>query len=189
MVKKVADPCYNYESIFKSIRNRYYTNLYDYSDVFYTFLFRLNFFVPDHSSRCYCKNFNSFNINDNKIFTSKIKHFAFNNNAKKVRQKLLLRKHLEANILNMLITKEHKNIIQSREHNIPIFNSISINKKFEKFDFKENDHIEPSILSMLKDVYVDVEYLTEYCDYNTSGNILNSNNFNTNYCNIIVFRS
>ncbi|XP_022179926.1 protein PFF0380w-like isoform X4 [Myzus persicae] len=122
----------------------------------------------NHSSRCYCKNFNSFNINDNKIFTSKIKHFAFNNNAKKVRQKLLLRKHLEANILNMLITKEHKNIIQSREHNIPIFNSISINKKFEKFDFKENDHIEPSILSMLKDVYVDVEYLTEYCDYNTS---------------------
>ncbi|XP_060870265.1 protein PFF0380w-like isoform X3 [Metopolophium dirhodum] len=123
-------------------------------------------------SECYCKNFTSFNNDDNKIFTSKVKHFAFNNNAKKVRQKILRKKHLEANILNMLITKEHKNIIQSREHK-PIFNSILINKKYEKcIESKNNDHIAPSVLSMLKDVYVDVEYLTEYCDYNTSAHKL-----------------
>jgi len=134
----------------------------------------LNFFVPDCYSKCYCKNFITFNNNDNKIFTSKIKHFAFNDNANKVRQIKLHKKHLEANILNTLITKEHINIIQSREHNIPIFSSILIGKKYEKcIDLKENDHIEPRILNMLKDVYVDVEYLTEYCDYNTSGNTLN----------------
>ncbi|XP_029343683.1 protein PFC0760c isoform X3 [Acyrthosiphon pisum] len=123
-------------------------------------------------SQCYCKNFTSFNNDDNKIFTSKIKHFAFNNNAKKVRQKILRKKHLEANILNMLITKDHKNIIQPREHK-PIFNSILINKKYEKcIESKENDHIAPSVLSMLKDVYVDVDYLTEYSDYNTSAHKL-----------------
>ncbi|XP_050058427.1 uncharacterized protein MAL13P1.304-like isoform X3 [Aphis gossypii] len=123
-------------------------------------------------SKCYCKNFSSFNNNDNKIFTSKIKHFAFNNNAKKIRQKILHQKHLEANILKILITKERKNIIQSKDH-IPIFDSISINKKYEKCNnLKDNDHIKPSILSMLKDVYVDVDYLTEYCDYNTSDNKL-----------------
>jgi len=103
----------------------------------------LNFFVPDLDFKCYCKNFTTFNNDDNKIFTSKIKHFAFNNNAKKVRQKILRKKHLEANILNMLITKEFKNIIQSSEH-VPIFNSISINNKWGKcIDFKENDHIKP----------------------------------------------
>ncbi|XP_060848746.1 MATH and LRR domain-containing protein PFE0570w-like [Rhopalosiphum padi] len=123
-------------------------------------------------SKCYCKNFSSFNNNYNKIFNSKIKHFAFNNNAKKVRQKILHQKHIEANILKILITQEHKNNIQSKEH-IPIFDSISINKKYEKYiNLKENDHIKPNILSMLKDVYVDVEYLTEYCDYNTSDNKL-----------------
>ena len=170
--------------------NRYYTNLYNYSNVLNKFLFRLlNFFVSDLYSQCYCKNFTSFNNDDNKIFTSKIKHFAFNNNAKKVRQKILRKKHLEANILNMLITKEHKNIIQSREHK-PIFNSTLINKKYEKFiESKENDHISPSVLSMLKDVYVDVEYLTECCDYSTSGNTLNTNNLNIIYCNIVVSSS
>ncbi|KAL5238152.1 hypothetical protein ACI65C_005562 [Semiaphis heraclei] len=95
-------------------------------------------------SKCYCKNFISFNNNYSKIFNSKIKHFAFNNNANKVRQQKLHKKHLEANILNTLITKDHINIIQSREHNIPIFNSISIDKKYEKcIDLKENDHFEP----------------------------------------------
>lgn len=153
--------------------NRYYTHLYSYYNGLNTFLFRLfNFFVPDLGSKCYCKNFSSFNNNYNKIFNSKIKHFAFNNNAKKVRQKILHQKHIEANILKILITQEHKNNIQSKEH-IPIFDSISINKKYEKYiNLKENDHIKPNILSMLKDVYVDVEYLTEYCDYNTSGNTL-----------------
>jgi len=150
----------------------------------------LNFFVPDFYYKRYCKNFISFNNNYNKIFNSKIKHFAFNNNANKVRQKKLDKKHLEANILNTLITKDHINIIRSREHNIQIFNSISIDKKYEKcIDLKENDHIEPSILNMVKDVYVDVEYITVYCDYNTSGNIFNSNNFNTIYYSVIVFRS
>ncbi|KAL4084433.1 hypothetical protein QTP88_028255 [Uroleucon formosanum] len=121
-----------------------------------------------NNSKCYCKNFASFNNDDNKIFTSKIKHFAFNNNAKKNRQKILRKKHLEANILNMLINKEHKNIIQSGEHK-PIFNSILIDKKYEKcIESKENDHIAPSVLSILKDVYVGVEYLTENCDYNTT---------------------
>jgi len=103
----------------------------------------LNFFVPDLHSKCYCKNFTSFNKDDNKIFTSKIKHFAFNNNAKKLRQKILRKKHLEANILNTLITKELKNIIHSSEH-VPILNSISINKKHENWiDLKKNDHIKP----------------------------------------------
>lgn len=168
--------------------NRYYTNLYYYSNVLNKFLFRfLNLFVPD--SKCYCKNFASFNNDDNKIFTSKIKHFAFNNNAKKNRQKILRKKHLEANILNMLINKEHKNIIQSGEHK-PIFNSILIDKKYEKcIESKENDHIAPSVLSILKDVYVGVEYLTENCDYNTSDNTINTNNLNTIYCNIVVFSS
>jgi len=102
----------------------------------------------------------------------------------------LHKKHLEANILNTLITKEYINIIQSKEHNIPIFNSISIDKKYEKCtDLKEKDHIEPSILNILKDVYVDVEYLPEYCDYNTSGNTFKPNNRNTIYYSIIVFRS
>eukprot|EP00102_Acyrthosiphon_pisum_P020007 XP_016657217.1 PREDICTED: uncharacterized protein MAL13P1.336-like isoform X1 [Acyrthosiphon pisum] len=97
----------------------------------------------DLNSKCYCKNFRSFNKDVSKIFTSKINHFAFNNKAKKLREKILRKKHLEANILNMLITKEHKNIIQSSEH-IPIFNSISINKKYEKcIDLKENHHIKP----------------------------------------------
>ncbi|XP_060856901.1 probable serine/threonine-protein kinase DDB_G0283337 isoform X3 [Metopolophium dirhodum] len=95
----------------------------------------------DLNYKCYCKNFRSFNKDVDKIFTSKIKHFAFNNNAKKLREKILREKHLEANILNMLITKVHKNIIQSSEH-IPIFNSISINKKYKKcIDLKENHHI------------------------------------------------
>lgn len=124
--------------------NRYYTNMNYYTNVLNKFLFRLlNFFVPDLYSKCYCKNFICFNKDDNKIFTSKIKHFAFNNNAKKLRQKILRKKHLEANILNMLITKGLKNIVQSSKH-VPIFNSISINKKHEKWiDLKENDHIKP----------------------------------------------
>jgi len=102
-----------------------------------------NFFVPDLNSKCYCKNFRSFNKDANKTFTSKIKHFAFNKNTKKLREKKMREKQLEANILNMLITKEYKNIIQLSKH-IPIFNSISINKKYEKcIDLKENHHIKP----------------------------------------------
>lgn len=98
-------------------------------------------------------------------------------------------KHLEANILKILITKERKNIIQSKDH-IPIFDSISMNKKYEKCNnLKDNDHIKPSILSMLKDVYVDVDYLTEYCDYNTSGNTLINILLQLSiYYNIFVFR-
>jgi len=102
-----------------------------------------NFFVPDLNFKCYCKNFRSFNKDVNKIFTSKIKHFAFNNNAKKLREKILREKHLEANILNMLITKVHKNIIPSSEH-LPIFNSISINKKYKKcIGLKEKHYNKP----------------------------------------------
>ena len=56
---------------------------------------------------------------------------------------ILREKHLEANILNMLITKEHKNIVQASKH-MPNFNSISTNKKYEKcIDLKENHHIKP----------------------------------------------
>lgn len=155
--------------------NRYYTHLYYYYNVPNKFLFRLLiFFVTDLYSKCYCENFSSFNHNDNKILTSKIKHFAFNNYAKKVRQKILRQKHLEANILKILITKEHKHITQSKEH-LPIFNSTPINIRYEKcVQSTENDHIKPNILTMLKDVYVDIEYLTEYCDHNTSGNIINN---------------
>jgi len=102
-----------------------------------------NFFVPDLNSKCYCKNFRSFNKDVNKIYNSKIKHFAFKNNAKKLREKILREKHLEANILNMLITKEHKYIIQSSKH-MPNINSISNNKKYEKcIDLKEDHHIKP----------------------------------------------
>lgn len=59
---------------------------------------------------------------------------------------------------------------------LPIFKSIPINIKHEKcINIEENDHIEPRILNMLKDVYVGVDYLSECCDFNKDGNIKNSN--------------
>lgn len=61
---------------------------------------------------------------------------------------------------------------------LPTINSIPINIKNEKCTkLKENDHIEPIISNMLKDVYVDVDYLPEYCDYNYYGNIIKQKYF------------
>lgn len=57
---------------------------------------------------------------------------------------------------------------------LPIFKPIPINIKHKKsIDIKENDHIEPRILNMLKDVYVGVDYLSD-CDFNKDGNIRNT---------------
>jgi hypothetical protein len=133
-----------------------------------------NFFVSDEKfdSMCHCKNYYSFNRNANKILTSKINHFVFNTNAEKYRQKVLHQKYLEANILKMLINEDNKNIIKL-EKLTPLSNSILNNMNYEKkIHVNDNDHIETNILNMLKDVYVDFEYVSEYCEDNKDGNII-----------------
>lgn len=112
--------------------------------------------------------FYNFNKDTNKISNSKIKHFAFNNNAKKVHYKLLHLKNLEANMLNILITKEKQNIISSKKR-VNAKNTILSSKKDECIDFKKNGHIKPSILNVSNNI----EYLPKYYEYNKFGNILN----------------
>lgn len=123
-------------------------------------------------NKCKCKIFYEFNKDANEILTSKTKHIAFNNNTKKNRQKFLHLKNLEANILKILITENKKNILSKKlvTNEKPI--SMSCKEK-ECIDFNKNDHIDPSILNILKDVYVDVEYLPGYNEYNKTGNIIN----------------
>lgn len=138
-----------------------------------------NFSVSDEqfNSKCHCKHFYSFNKNANKILTSKTNHFVFNTNAEKCRQKVLHQKYLEANILKMLINEDNKNIIKL-EKLTPPSNSILNNINYEKeVHVKDNDHIEPNILNMLKDVYVDFEYVSEYCEDNKNGNIIEIKNY------------
>lgn len=137
-----------------------------------------NFFVSGEKfdSKCHCKIFYRFNKNANKILTSKTNHFVFNTNTEKFRQKVLHQKYLEASILEMLITKDNKNIIKPEKLS-PTSNTLLINLSDEKkVHVKEDDHIEPTILNMLKDVYVDLEYVSEYCDYNKYGNITENKN-------------
>lgn len=123
-------------------------------------------------SKCQCKAFYSFNKDANKILTSKIKHFAFNKNAKKVRQKLLHQKHLEANSLKMLITEDKKNIPQLNMC-LPTINSFPMSIKHEKcINVKQNHINEPSILNMLKDVYEDRNYIPKYSNYNHYSDII-----------------
>lgn len=110
-----------------------------------------------------------FNKETNKILTSKIKHFAFNTKAKKVRQKLLDQKNLEATLLKMLIDNDAKYIVKSANH-VPIFKPVIINPKHKNcIDLKRNDHIEPNILNILKDVYVGVDTLSGW-DHEEYGN-------------------
>lgn len=154
--------------------NSYYTNPYYYWLVLYNFLFRLfNFFVSDEQSnpKCHCKIFYSFNINANMKLTSKPNHFVFNTYAEKLRQKVLHQKYLEANILDTLIRKDSNNI--KSEKLTPTSNTIFTNLNYEKkVHVIENDHIKPTILSMLKDVHVDLDYVSEYCESNKDGNII-----------------
>lgn len=136
-----------------------------------------NFLFPglQHDFKCSCEIFYSFNKDTNKILNSKIKHFAFNINAKKVRQKLLDKKNLEASLLKLLISNGmtynlKMNTVQSKNH-VSILNSSPSNSKHEKcVNLEKNDHIEPKILNILKDVYVGVDFLSG-CDYNEDGNI------------------
>lgn len=116
--------------------------------------------------KCHCNVMFKFNKETNKILTSKLKHFAFNNCAKKNREKFLHKKHLEAIMLKNLI-EENKKYTMKSDKFIPTYKSILISGKNKNSNnFKEKDHIKPSILSMLKDVYVDVEYLSDKCcDY------------------------
>lgn len=113
-----------------------------------------------------------FNKDANKILTSKINHFAFNHNAKNIRQKLFHQKHLEANNLKMLITECKKYIVQPKMC-LPTINSTPMNIKFKKcINLKENHVDEPNILNMLKDVYVDGDYLPRYSNYNDYSSII-----------------
>lgn len=86
---------------------------------------------------------------------------------------------MEANILKKLISQNHKYVVHL-EKLIPNFESILMQnendkKKKSSIKLNENDHIEPRILNMLKDVYVDVEYLSESCDYIKDGKTILSN--------------
>jgi len=134
-----------------------------------------NFLFPgsQRDSKCSCEIFYSFNKDTNKILTSKIKHFAFNINAKKVRQKLLDQKNLEASLLKLLISNDmaynlKMNSVQSKNH-LSILKPVPINSKHKKcVNPEKNDHIEPTILNILKDVYVGVDFLSG-CDYNEDG--------------------
>lgn len=73
--------------------------------------------------------------------------------------------------MEQLITENNDSIIQS-ERRVSHLNSTLSNKSQTKLiDVNENNHIEPNILQMLKDVYVGVEYLSEIFDCNQDGNI------------------
>lgn len=122
-----------------------------------------NFFVPDLNvdHKCQCKIPYTFNQDANTILTSKTKHFAFNNDAEKLRLKYLYQKNLDANNLQKIMTEDTKNIQLQRL--VPQFNPILVGYDNKNCNNpKENNHIEPDVLEMLKDVYVDFEYLSEY---------------------------
>lgn len=158
--------------VFKLVMNRYYTFLYCYIFVFYNFLFSLFiFFVPvgQFNSKCQCNSFFTLNKDANKIFNSKTQHFAFNYNALEARTKFLRQKEWEAKKLKNLIVEDKKNI-QSKI-DLPTLSFINKRKEY-CMDSEEigDNHIDPTILKVLKDVYVDVEYLSDSCDY-YDGNI------------------
>lgn len=133
------------------------------------------FFVPvgQFDLKCQCNTFFTLNKDANEILNSKTQHFAFNFNAIEARTTFLRQKQWEANILKNLITKDKKNIIQSKT-DLTTKTFININNKKNECCINSeeigNNHIEPNILNMLKDVYVDVEYLSDSCDY-YDGNI------------------
>lgn len=82
-------------------------------------------------------------------------------------------KHLEANILRTLIMNDEKCIVQLKTPLLK-FKPILSNFKYKKCTNLKNDisnHIKPSILNILKDVYVGVDYLSEYCDLNEDGKV------------------
>jgi len=86
-----------------------------------------------------------------------------------VRQHLFLLKCEEAKILKMLIINDKKNIQFKKV--LPSINSIVINQKYVKpIKLISNNHIEPNSLNIVKDVYVDSNYLSESCDYEKNGN-------------------
>lgn len=135
--------------------------------------------------KCKCKIFYEFNKDANEILNSKTKHFVFNNNIEKNRQKLLHLKNFESNILNILISEDKKNILSKYVKNIKLD---SMNYKEEEcIVFNKNDHIDSNILNILKDVYVDVEYLPEYNDYCKTGNITNTLKLIVFLMKIVIF--
>lgn len=106
----------------------------------------------------------SFNKDANTILTSKTKHFVFNNDSVNVRLKYLHQKHLDANNFKKIITEDTKNI-QPQKY-VPKLNPVLVGYNNENCNNpKENNHIEPDVLEMLKDVYVDFEYLSD-CSIN-----------------------
>ncbi|XP_050522871.1 uncharacterized protein MAL13P1.304-like isoform X3 [Daktulosphaira vitifoliae] len=98
--------------------------------------------------KCNCKTFFYVNVDNNKIFNSKSEHHAFDINLKKSRSDMYTKKHIEGNILHDLI-KGKESILKPLEisHKTTVSNDI-----------------DPNILSILKDVYVDIDYLSDNCE-------------------------
>ncbi|VVC30235.1 Hypothetical protein CINCED_3A011875 [Cinara cedri] len=117
-------------------------------------------------SKCCCRSLFNFNKDANKISTSKTKHFAFDDDKKKF-QTFLQQKQLEANMLKQLI-ESNESIIQSEGHvrnlNFPLFNQ----SRTKLISVDKNNHIEPYISQILKDFYVDFDYLSECFDSDSS---------------------
>jgi len=123
-------------------------------------------------------------INDNEHILNKHNHKEIKNNHLEkhitTHHNLInencINKNNDTEIRNLSVHVSEEKDTQLKEV-IPTKNSNLINKKLEKcVNINESDHIEPNILSMLKDVYVDIEYLPEYCDYKKYGNIFNIHN-------------
>ncbi|XP_050522883.1 probable serine/threonine-protein kinase DDB_G0282963 isoform X17 [Daktulosphaira vitifoliae] len=122
--------------------------------------------------KCNCKTFFYVNVDNNKIFNSKSEHHAFDINLKKSRSDMYTKKHIEGNILHDLISKDKKCLIsqmRSSNFDIPLLLELegkeSILKPLEiSHKTTVSNDIDPNILSILKDVYVDIDYLSDNCE-------------------------